>query len=183
MRIPICFAAALVASIVPASAKPLKVDIMAGQSNRVGMDTLSGARNSYAGICLSSDPEIPAAPLDIWQVGTFKTTPLAVFKADGTPARDPISQGSFEVPEHGIYQIQCGSAGSSFASMEVAGKPAYRQGAVSATVTIRLPPGMKASTITPVNLRGESVGKSEPVGFDGFEVELKAFAPASFLLE
>jgi Carbohydrate esterase, sialic acid-specific acetylesterase len=106
-------------------AKPVKVYILSGQSNMVGMATLSGAQNSYAGIYYSSDPETPAGPLDIWQVGRFKVAPLPVFNADGTPARDPIAQGSFEVPERGVYQIQCGSGGTSFVSMEVAGKPAY----------------------------------------------------------
>ncbi|MCX6873268.1 MAG: hypothetical protein NTW21_05590, partial [Verrucomicrobia bacterium] len=105
--------------------KPVKVYILSGQSNMVGMATLSGARNSYTGIYFSSDPEVPAGPLDIWQVGRFKVAPLAVFTADGAPARDPIAQGSFEVPERGVYQIQCGSGESSFVSMDVGGKPAY----------------------------------------------------------
>jgi alpha-galactosidase len=128
-----------------ASAKPVKVYILAGQSNMVGMGTLSGARNSYAGIYLGSDPETPAGPLDIWQVGRFKTAPLAVFDAGGAPARDPIARGSFEVPERGVYQIQCGSGESSFVSMEVGGKPAYSRAAGSAPVRheITLEPGKR----------------------------------------
>ena len=125
--------------------KPVKVYILAGQSNMVGMGTLSGAQNSYAGIYLSSDPEIPAGPLDIWQVGRFKTAPLAVFKVDGTPARDPIAQGSFEVPERGVYQIQCGSGESSFGALDVGGNPAYSHAAGSAPVRqkITLEPGKR----------------------------------------
>lgn len=127
------------------SAKPVKVYILSGQSNMVGMGALAGARNSYAGIYLSSDPETPVGPLDIWQVGKYKTAPLAVFNADGTPARDPIAQGSFEVPERGVYQIQCGSGGSSFVSMEVGGKSAYSRAAGSAPVRheITLEPGKR----------------------------------------
>ena len=105
--------------------KPVKVYILSGQSNMVGMATITGAKNSYAGIYFSSDPETPAGPLDIWQVGSFKVAPLAVFSENGSPASDPIASGSFEVPERGIYQIQCGSGGSSFVSMDVGGKPAY----------------------------------------------------------
>jgi alpha-galactosidase len=105
--------------------KPVKVYILSGQSNMVGMATITGAKNSYAGIYFSSDPETPAGPLDIWQVGSFKVAPLAVFSENGSPASDPIARGSFEVPERGVYQIQCGSGGSSFVSMEVGGKPAY----------------------------------------------------------
>ena len=39
--------------------KPIKVYILAGQSNMVGMGNLSGARNVYDGVYLSSDPDIP----------------------------------------------------------------------------------------------------------------------------
>lgn len=125
--------------------KPVKVYILSGQSNMVGMGTLSGARNSYAGIYLSSDPETPAGPLDIWQVGSYKIAPLAVFTADGAPARDPVARGSFEVPERGVYQIHCGSGGSSFVSMEVGGRPAYSRAAGSEPVQqeITLEPGKR----------------------------------------
>lgn len=125
--------------------KPVKVYILSGQSNMVGMATLSGARNSYTGIYFSSDPEVPAGPLDIWQVGGFKVAPLAVFTEDGIPSRDPIAQGSFEVPERGIFQVQCGSGQSSFVSMEVAGKPVYGRVTGSAPVRqkIALEPGKR----------------------------------------
>jgi alpha-galactosidase len=125
----------------------VKVYILSGQSNMVGMGTLAGAKNSYSGFFYCSDPEIPAGPLDIWQVGSFKTAPLAVFNADGTPARDPIAQGSFEMPERGVYQVQCGSGGSSFVSMEVAGKTAYSRSVGGGLVRseITLEPGKRHS--------------------------------------
>jgi len=109
------------------SAKPVKVYILAGQSNMVGMAQISGALPPYTGVYLSSDPEIPTEPLAILKAGNYKFTPLSVFQADGTPARDPIANGSFEVPSRGIYQMQCGSGESSFVSMDVDGKPAYRR--------------------------------------------------------
>lgn len=125
--------------------KPVKVYILSGQSNMVGMGALSGARSAYTGIYLSSDPETPAGPLDIWQVGKFKTAPLAVFNAEGAPARDPIAQGSFEVPERGVYQVQCGSGDTSCVSMEIGGKPAYSRAAGAAPVRdeITLEPGKR----------------------------------------
>ena len=136
--------------------KPVKVYILTGQSNMVGMGVLSGARNAYSGIFYSSDPETPAGPLDIWQVGSFKTAPLAVFTADGTPAGDPIAQGSFEVPEHGIYQVQCGSGEASFVSMEIGGKPAYSRAVGSAPVRheVTLEPG-KRHTFTITGFSGK----------------------------
>jgi alpha-galactosidase len=126
-------------------AKPVKVYILSGQSNMVGMGTLSGARNSYSGIFYCSDPEIPAGPLTIWQVGNFKTAPLAVFNEDGSPGGKPLAQGFLEVPEHGIYQLQCGSGESSFVAMEIGGKPAYSRAAGKAPVRqqITLEPGKR----------------------------------------
>lgn len=114
--------------------KPVKVFILSGQSNMVGMGTLAGARNAYSGIFYSSDPETPEGPLHIWQVGSFKTAPLAVFTSDGTTAREPVATGSFEVPEQGLYRFQCGSGESAFVSMEVGGKPAYSRVKGSAPV-------------------------------------------------
>ncbi len=127
------------------SAKPVKVYILSGQSNMVGMGTLSGAQNSYSGIFYCSDPEMPAVPLGIWQVGSFKTVQLPVFNADGTPATESIVQGFLEVPEHGVYQIQCGSGEASFVAMEVAGKPAYSRAAGKLPVRqqITLEPGKR----------------------------------------
>ena len=37
--------------------KPVKVYILAGQSNMVGMGDLTGARNIYTGVYLTPDPE------------------------------------------------------------------------------------------------------------------------------
>ena len=43
--------------------------------------------------------------------------------------------------------------------------------------------GMKASKMTPVNQCGEPTGESERIWFGKINVDLKAFAPASFVLE
>jgi len=59
----------------------------------------------------------------------------------------------------------------------------WEQAVVSGEVTIKLPKGMKVSKMTPVNLRGEPTGKPERIWFGRFSVKLKAFAPASFVLE
>jgi hypothetical protein len=125
--------------------KPVKVYILSGQSNMVGMGSLAGAKNAYSGIFYSSDPETPAGPMNIWQVGGYKTGPLAVFNADGSPAGDPIAKGFFEVPERGTYQVQCGSGEASFVSMEVGGQAAYSRKAGSAPVRkqITLEPGKR----------------------------------------
>ena len=59
----------------------------------------------------------------------------------------------------------------------------WEQAGVSGEVTVSLPKGMKASRMTPVNLRGEVAGKTESISRDNFTIDLTAFAPASFVLE
>ena len=58
--------------------KPVKVYILAGQSNMVGMGDLSGAKNVYTGVYLSSDPAVPAGPFQIYRVGNYKASTLSV---------------------------------------------------------------------------------------------------------
>ena len=64
--------------------RPVKVYILAGQSNMVGMGNLSGARNVYDGVYFSSNPDVPDGPLQIYKVGNYKTAPLAVYLPDGS---------------------------------------------------------------------------------------------------
>ena len=59
----------------------------------------------------------------------------------------------------------------------------WEQAGVSGEVTVSLPKAMKASRMTPVNLRGEVAGKTESISHDKFTVDLTAFAPASFVIE
>ena len=56
----------------PDATKPVKVYILAGQSNMVGMGNLSGARCRYSGIYLTADPAAPKGPMGIWRVGNYK---------------------------------------------------------------------------------------------------------------
>ncbi|MEI6176670.1 MAG: sialate O-acetylesterase, partial [Verrucomicrobiota bacterium] len=126
-------------------ARPVKVYILAGQSNMVGMGELSGAKCAYTGVYLSSDPETPTGPHDLPQVGKFKFAPLAVFQPDGKPARAPLAQGLIEVPEHGVYQVQCGSGKNPIQSMEVDGKPVcgVSKGGERLAVEFTLEPGKR----------------------------------------
>ena len=59
----------------------------------------------------------------------------------------------------------------------------WEQAGVSGKVTVKLPKGMNVSKMTPVNLRGEPTGKPERIWFGRFSVNLRSFAPASFVLE
>jgi alpha-galactosidase len=104
------------------ASKPIKVYILAGQSNMVGMGNLSGARNVYDGVYLSSDPGVPDGPLQIYKVGNYKTSPLAVYLPDGKKTDKPIAEGQFEVSRSGVYQLSCGFGAGSRAVILLEGK-------------------------------------------------------------
>ena len=106
--------------------KPVKVYILAGQSNMVGMGNLSGARNVYDGVYLSSNPDVPDGPLQIYKMGNYKTAPLAVYLPDGTKTDKPIAEGELEVPQHGVYQLHCGFGENSCSVMQLDGREVYR---------------------------------------------------------
>jgi hypothetical protein len=53
----------------------------------------------------------------------------------------------------------------------------------SGKVTVRLPKGLKARTVQPVDLRGVPTGDVMAVEKNSFRAALRAFAPASFVLQ
>jgi len=59
----------------------------------------------------------------------------------------------------------------------------WEQGGVSGDLTVTLPEGVKATKAQPVNLRGEKVGEALVLQARKLTFPLKAYAPASFLLE
>ncbi len=109
--------------------KPVKVYLLAGQSNMVGMGTLSGAKNLYTGHFLTSDPAALEGPFEIYKVGKYKISHLTTFTADGTATTDPIVSGTLEVPIAGAFKVHCSSpitvAGNT-ASSEVTLQPGMR---------------------------------------------------------
>ena len=129
----------------PDATRPVKVYILAGQSNMVGMGDLTGARNAYAGVYLTPDPAAPKGPLQIWRVGNYKIAPLAVYLPDGTPTDKAVAEGQLEVPGKGVYQLHCGSGKSSYSTMELAGKQVYRREAGGEPVKqdVTLEPGKR----------------------------------------
>ena len=115
------------------ASKPVKVYILAGQSNMVGMGDLRGAKNVYDGVFYSSDPAVPNAPLPVYRVGNYKTSPLSVYLPDGKKTDKPIAEGQFEVSRSGVYQLSCGFGASSRAVMLLDGEeghPRYAAGKV-----------------------------------------------------
>ena len=125
--------------------KPVKVYILAGQSNMVGMGNLSGARNVYDGVYLSSDPGVPDGPLQVYKVGNYKASPLAVYLPDGKKTDKPIAEGQLQVPQHGVYQLHCGFGENSYNVMQLDGREVYRCEAGSKPVQqdVTLQPGKR----------------------------------------
>ena len=107
--------------------KSVKVYILAGQSNMVGMGNLSGAKNVYDGVFLSSDPRIPDGPLQIYKVGNYKTSSLAVYLPNDKKTDEPIAEGKLAVPVHGVYHLNCGFGDDSYCFMQIDGKEVYRR--------------------------------------------------------
>jgi len=107
------------------SSKPVKVYILAGQSNMVGMGNLSGAKNIYDGVFLSSDPNVPDSFLPIFKVGNYKTSPIRVFNIEGKKVTKPISRGQFEVSLNGVYEVICGKVTNPNIAMLIDGKRVY----------------------------------------------------------
>ncbi len=67
--------------------KPVKVYILAGQSNMVGMGNLSGARCRYTGIYLTADPDAPKGPMSVYRGGFYKINAHGVY-----PSADPKNE-------------------------------------------------------------------------------------------
>ena len=81
------------------SSKPVKVYILAGQSNMVGMGDITGAAPPYPAVFLSADPAIIAGELP---VGTSRSRGACQWQWRGVPA----------VRNHGVYQTNDTSAPS-----------------------------------------------------------------------
>ena len=158
--------------------KPVKVYILAGQSNMVGMGDLSDAKCRYTGVYLTADPAAPKGPMQIWRVGTYNIAPLTVYRTDGTPTETPIAQGQIEVSQKGVYQVHCGSGESSYNVMELDGKRVYRREAGGQPVKqdVTLEAG-KQYALRISGFRGEPprfwMQKTDLVGYGDLEVVAK----------
>ena len=106
---------------------PVKVYILAGQSNMVGMGNLSGAKNVYTGVYFSSDPAVTVGPLPIYKVGNYKVAKLKIYRPDGQLTETPVAEGQFEVPQYGVYRFHCGFGKSSSSVMQLDGREVYRR--------------------------------------------------------
>jgi len=104
--------------------------------------------------------------------------PLLAGMADG-PA------GKLSAVREGVALSRKGVLVTAFGRQAVGGPVVLRlweQAGQAGPCVVRLPRGMRADRVQPVNLRGEPLGVPIPLRQGLFETELKAFAPASFKL-
>ena len=122
--------------------KPVKVYILAGQSNMVGFGRLSGATPGYKAIYLTADPDARPGPLSIYTVGNYRIAPFQIHDAINVSAGNKkIAYGitkenlsaasvvkcSIEVPANGDYSIHPGYGDSTYSVATLDGKEVYRK--------------------------------------------------------
>jgi alpha-mannosidase len=105
--------------------------------------------------------------------------PMQAAASSAQGGKLPLTQRGLEISGQGALVTAFGpnpdGSGTLLRLWELAG--------LSANRTVRLPDGMKALTARPVDLRGRPAGEPIPLQGGSFNVPLKAFAPASFIVE
>ena len=155
----------------PAADKPVKVYILAGQSNMVGFGYLQGARPTYPSIYLSADPSLKAGRVP---VGTSALLPHGVYQS----ADEGAPKGAKVAVYAGAYQ-----AGTDYAALKPIKETTVALGTVSAqlpaiegphtvvakafievpmTGTHEIHAGYEDSTHAVVTLEGEEVYRRDP---------------------
>ena len=107
--------------------------------------------------------------------------PLLGAAANGRGSILPAEQAGLEVSRKGVLVTAFGADPDGVNKGTLL--RVWEQAGVSGKLTVKLPGAVKASKATPVNLRGEKIGKTNRVLSGKLEFELGAYAPASFMLE
>jgi alpha-galactosidase len=135
------------------SSKPVKVYILAGQSNMVGMGDITGAQPEYPSVYLSSDPSIIAGEMP---VGTSRTKSACQWVWRGIPA----------LRTHGVYQSAAADAPAG--AMLGIHKGAYDSktdyGKLTPAKATTIPLGTVAATVPMIN------GPRTPVAYAFIDV-------------
>lgn len=167
------FALLVVTLLAPAAhaEKPVKVYILAGQSNMVGIGQVDGGGTRWGGEfsnpVLSIYPGPYKADVDYDKIGTFKTLTLESFGGvKPTPypnEKDTVQvvRGHVKMPATGVYEFRPGYGGSTENIMVVDGKEVYRKepGGDAKHTSIKLEAGKKvAFKITYLNNQAGGLG-------------------------
>ena len=110
-----------------------------------------------------------------WEART--ACPVAV--ADGKGGALPAEQAGVSTSRKGVLVTAFGQnpdGGGTLLRL-------WEQAGVSGALTVKLPPGATFATATPVNLRGEKIGKATKIWYGRLKCHLCAYTPVSFMLE
>ncbi|MDD4191394.1 MAG: hypothetical protein PHI28_08685 [Mangrovibacterium sp.] len=113
-------------------------------------------------------------------------TPAMETRVPVQVACSKVKNGKLPVTQQGISLSRKGIAVTAFGPNpdgEGTVLRVWEQAGNSGLCTIRLPEGIKADHVQPVDLRGSVKGKSIKVMHGEFSFDLKAYTPASFLLD
>lgn len=146
--------ALLASSPLSAADKPVKVYILAGQSNMVGIGQVTGGGSRwgaefenpelsvYAGAYDSNVNYDGAKPIKQLKLESFGGVTPTTYPGGGTQ----IVRGEIAIKTTGVYELRPGYGGSTHNIMEVAGKEVYRKevGKDAVHATIKLTAGEKA---------------------------------------
>jgi hypothetical protein len=124
---------------------------------------------------LSGEKEAESLAVQSWEA----RLPLLAVAADVKVGTLPSEQTGLELSRKGVLVTAFG------ANPDGAGTllRMWEQSGVSGQVKVQLPKGMDVKTAQPVDLRGTTVGEKIKIKNGAFAVELKAFAPPSFVME
>jgi len=141
--------AALAVSFIPslsAQEKPVKVYILSGQSNMVGIGQFTGGsrgwENEFSNLELSVYPGSYDAAMDYDALKPKRVISFENFKearkSDMPDEGVNILRGSIEMPETGLYEFKSGWGSISHNIMSIGGQEVYRKepGAKEATLTL-----------------------------------------------
>jgi len=105
--------------------------------------------------------------------------PLMAAAADGRPGKLPPQQAGVELSRRGVLVTAFGRNPDG----EGIVLRLWEQAGVSETCEVRLPAGIAVKSVQPIDLRGEVIGKPISVTEGRFTVPLRAFAPATILIQ
>ncbi|PHS12463.1 MAG: hypothetical protein COA78_08300 [Blastopirellula sp.] len=114
--------------------KPVKVYILSGQSNMVGIGQVSGGGTRWSGVTEASVSVYPgkfSPDVDYDKLTPSKTQPLPVY-GGVTPTAFPgggvqVARGLMEIKTSGVYRFKPGYSNSTFNIMELDGVEVFRK--------------------------------------------------------
>jgi hypothetical protein len=104
--------------------------------------------------------------------------PLLTGVAEGTAGKLPLKKKGIAISRGGVLLTAFGENPDGKGTI----LRLWEQGGSSAAVQVTLPKEALFTQATPVNLRGEVIGKSIKIINGSFAFDLKAYAPVSFVL-